>query len=307
MLLVLGLGIFIGLWLGRSTIFDESCRKRELRALQGNPESFDHADQLLNMPNPLASSWGNLGLWSAPELTYPEAAKALARRLAQAAELKAGDSICDLGFGCGDQIRLWFEDFHVRRVSGLNPSSSQNLWAKQLLERTCSDANYELHTADHSALAKSPERWHKILALDCAYHFANWEPFLASAHQHLEPSGLLVLTDLTLGPHTHQGLLSFFLRTLAWMANIPWPHLKSPEAYQKSFEDQGFTVHITDLSTEVFPGIADYLKAFDSRWGRFLRPALRSRYALTAKAAAFAARTGHLRYVLVRAEKQPSP
>src|SRR5687767_11162216 len=76
--------------------------------LFSNPESYYDflGDDVLEKQNsgfrnedkPL---WLNLGYWKEAR-TYPEAAAALARKLADAAQLGPGDRVLDAGFGFGE-------------------------------------------------------------------------------------------------------------------------------------------------------------------------------------------------------------
>ena len=75
---------------------------------------FNLDERLLNlMDGPSDTYWGNLGYWEKAR-TYPQAASALAMRLAEKARLRDAKTIVDIGFGCGDQIHCGW------RHSGLN-------------------------------------------------------------------------------------------------------------------------------------------------------------------------------------------
>ena len=63
--------------------------------------------------------WLNLGYWKTAR-TYPEAATAMARLLAETAKLGPSDELLDVGFGYAEQDFFWLEHFGVKKISGLN-------------------------------------------------------------------------------------------------------------------------------------------------------------------------------------------
>jgi hypothetical protein len=263
------------------------------------PEAFDTSDLFLNLPYPPPSSWGNLGDWTQTD-DYPTAAKQLATRLGHFAELRPGMQVCDLGFGCGDQFRVWQEDFGVGFIRGFNPSQSQYNWAHKQWEEMIKAGKVKIDCAPHLALLKTHDSFDRILALDCAYHFSQREAFLSQAKKHLSREGCLVWTDLLLGDLSCLARLK--VRLFAKLAHIPFANLQTEIDYKSMWSRTGYNLELHDISKNVFPGIARYLDIISQRWCHTLSLPARLRYRITARAARWAAETGGLRYVMLKAQ-----
>jgi hypothetical protein len=151
--------------------------------------------------------------------SYAAACAALATALGVAADLTATDAVLDVGFGRGDQLFLWRDHFRVRHVQGLNSSvlevrHFQRRWRRRQQHEQQrqqqkkhkeelqargqhADAGVEpvgtIDSAVGSATllpAQLNERFDKVLALDCAYHFApSREVFFHQAFAALKAGG----------------------------------------------------------------------------------------------------------------------
>ena len=76
--------------------------------------------------------WGNLGYWQYDD-NYSDACRQLALELGEYALLAEQQRVFDAGFGCGDQILVWYKAFAVSQVSGVNLSVSQTRVAEEKL------------------------------------------------------------------------------------------------------------------------------------------------------------------------------
>ena len=74
-------------------------------------EFFDCQELVLNIQ--INESWANLGLWESGD-SYSQAGRRMAHELGELARLNSSDSILDIGFGNGDQLQLWRQEFRVK-------------------------------------------------------------------------------------------------------------------------------------------------------------------------------------------------
>ena len=201
---------------------------------------------LLNRGFP-GSTWGNLGLWKTAQ-NYPSACEALAALLGESARLVPGCSLVDVGFGYGDQLLVWKRRFGVGRIAGIEVDAAALVEARR---KTAGFGDVAL-SLDESAWGA---RYDRVLALDCAYHFAPRSRFLARAFQALNPGGVLALTDLVL-PGREGGWIR---SRLARACGIPPENLLVREAYAAGLEALGFSdVAIEYLDEEVLGGFSRF-------------------------------------------------
>ncbi|MFM8781028.1 MAG: SAM-dependent methyltransferase, partial [Gemmatimonadota bacterium] len=125
--------------------------------------------------------WTNLGWWEADVRDYATAARALATRVGEAAELRAGDVVVDMACGYGDSLAHWVTAFGVARVVGVEPDPAVSAavrariaaWglADRITVITATAETFDLavHVPDATA----------IVCVDAAYHFRSRGAWLA--------------------------------------------------------------------------------------------------------------------------------
>ncbi len=243
------------------------------------------------------STWGNLGLWTAAQ-DYPEACKALAVRLAQHAQLSAGCRVLDVGFGHGDQLLVWKEQFGAGRITGIETDIAGITAARSKLARF---SDVDLHLGDGKlALPRSKERYDRVLALDCAYHFAPRSAFFAQAFAALLPGGRLALTDLVLavGENPSQ------YKRLAQACGIPPENLLTQQAYAQTLVALGFSnVRFELLDEEVLSGFSRFAMRLLRRHPARALGAGGRQILATAAMAAWLRRGQRVHYMLVSADR----
>lgn len=267
-------------------------------------EFFDTAEIALNKDG---QSWGNLGLWRDGD-HYSDACRELALALGRAADLKEGSHVFDAGFGCGDQLLLWLEHFHVASLQGLNLSTSQTQQAKALLEQHGhAHHGQQLVKGDIDdfglwprAGAPAPDR---ILCLDSAYHFPRRDAFLEHAGRALPSGGRLCLTDFVLGETVLGGARELVQDAMLQASRLPRENLVSTTEYHAVLEQAGFDdIELKDISRAVMRGFAAWWASYRSKAAQ-LPIRSRLKYAVTASFLDWTYRKGALRYLLISARR----
>lgn len=265
-------------------------RMRKLRRLF---EFYGLAEKRLNVAG---KHWGNLGFWSTPAQVgsaqeYSEAAADLAHQLAAKACLDNHSVVLDGGFGCGDQLLLWHQHYHIRKLYGVNWSHSQTDIAQQQLENAGRPTS-----ADQCRFGNvcDPMLWHtyeglginRIMALDCVYHFLDKAYFLRQSirllasccdqesdqesDQEGEHQALLAYTDLLLA--TPWSNMSFWQRTvirlMLKLSRVPVSNLNTLEQTQQQISGETiFSEKIQSYDTEDIS--EQVLQGFSQWWLRF--------------------------------------
>ena len=255
----------------------------------------------------MRSSWGNLGLWEGGSQSYSDACRALALRLAQRARLAPGCSVLDVGFGHGDQLLLWKQQFRVGPITGIEADAAGVAEARRKLEAT-SYTDVTLYL-DASKPDLSHERddchdhhdlYDSVLALDCAYHFAPRSAFFAHAMRTLHPGGVLALTDIVVA----NGAPLDALQRFASLCGIPAENLLTQQAYEKALLDLGFCkVQFENLDDAVLLGFRHFaLRLLLNPWIEAPRVG-RLTVLATAAIMAWLSRKQRVHYLLISAER----
>lgn len=260
---------------------------------------FDTAERALNQEEGGHTAWANFGYWPHAQ-SYPQAARALACLLADSCDLQAGHRLLDMGFGMGEQLQLWQQQYGVRDGVGLNPSASQCAVAHEILPQSSSLQRHCAGVEDLPRLLPG-QSFDRMLALDCAYHFPRRESLLRLLRQHIDAHGRLAWTDVYLPAgtsSTHQRLLR---AALCHISRIPVSNLQSLVSIQAGLQRAGWQLEQQrDITEQVWPPFARW-------WSRYRRqhtvpPRARLKFDLSAAVVARAAKNGLLRYGLFVAQ-----
>ena len=123
---------------------------------------------------------------------------------------------------------------------------------------------------DHPFDPTNPERYDRILATDCAYHFDTRRKFLGQAFAKLEPGhGRIALADICFDS---SALTSWKTRALTFVVQLmPLHNRISKEEYVRQMQsDVGFEdVRCEDITEEVFPEFIKFLKRQGMLWWIF--------------------------------------
>lgn len=248
-------------------------------------------------------TWGNLGLWREGEDDdYAGACTALARAVADAAGLRAGDAVLDLACGAGDELQLWLDTYGAGRVHGveLDPQLAQAARQRVGLRATVQQCS-ALAPAEPPA-APPGAAFDRVLCVDAAYHLRPRAAFLHAAWQALKPGGTLAYTDLCLRPAAGaRGAV--VLRAAARLCGLAADELLDAAAQCARLEALGFAgVQAQPLDDAVLGGFARFVH---QQGRRVMRTALHRdwrRPFLTAKLIGPCRRAG-LGYLLLTATR----
>ena len=203
--------------------------------------------------NPL---WLNLGFWESAR-TYPEAAEAMARLVAEAAQLGPNDALLDVGFGFGEQDFYWLERFGVKHITGLNISPMQvERTQKRAQERGVADRmSLGVGSADGDALCRRLVRQGDGAGVRASLSDARalFRGGISASCARADAS-----RSLTASPSGHKPIsLTTRLVLRHWAS--PVENYYDRQVYAEKLRASGFTnVTCRSIAQGVFPGIIKY-------------------------------------------------
>lgn len=265
-------------------------------------EFFDLAEVKLNRQ---AQHWGNLGFWQYDN-HYSDACQQLAIELAQFAQLEKQQTVFDAGFGCGDQILVWYKGFEVRHVVGINLSVSQTKAARRKLSAAGYLQQSDIQQGDIHRIERPGKagQFDHVLALDCIYHFPNKVLFFRQAEDLLASGGRLTFSDLVVDVDARKNWRFPLVLLMCALSKIPAANMKDRPQLRKILQDQGYqNIEFQDISAEVMMGFAKWYFGAHGPERNKLTLAQRLKYNITARFLNWAYRNNLLSYRLIRADK----
>lgn len=268
--------------------------------------------------NDQGQSWANLGYWKEHN-SYSGACQALARLLAEKTALNSGSRVMDVGYGCGDQLLVWLNEYDVEHIQGINNSKSQTTHAKTklinngysndtkyLIEGNGCDFELWHHLRLKAASPQTLKPLNRVLALDCIYHFTQKQDFLSLCFQYLERNGILGVTDFILNSDRLTISKQLKLKTMLHLSRIPTDNIVTSECYVRQLKRTGFkNIELTDISQHIMPKFKQWLTSTKtSKRYEKLPWQLRLKYQTTAEFLNWAYKNNVLRYIVVTATKE---
>lgn len=244
----------------------------------GVPTDLSHL--YLNMGG---EAWANLGYWKDASC-YSDACKALARQIGKLGELRSDSVVLDLGFGCGEQFRIWEKDYGVpiRNITGINVSRSQFQFTKARYSKQ--EDRPELILGGMEKLTEIPSgSFDRVVALDSFYFFPRRESVVAEIYRILKPGGIFASAEIFLSDRK-LGLWEDWKRSLiATMSRMPKSARTSPEKIIASYSAQGFLFEVLDrIDPYIFLGFSEFLHSKVKESDSILPGSLKTRYKLLA-------------------------
>jgi SAM-dependent methyltransferase len=206
--------------------------------------------------------WRNLGYWTDQTTGLAEACRDLATRLADAADVRCGQAVLDVGCGLGESTYLL-----ARRLRGTGRLVGLDLTPEHIeaARARCPEPGPAFLVGSAVDLPFPPLSFDRVLALECAFHFPDRARFFSEAHRVLRPGGVLGLADVAVGPWVERlmhGADRFtparLRRTLHGLAEdllkMPVANLVAPDRYAAQLRGTGFEpLEVRDVSAHVFP------------------------------------------------------
>lgn len=198
----------------------------------------------------IASDHVHLGYWpTGKSLTWPQAQEAMTRLHLDALDLHDGMKIADIGCGIGGSLRIMNDSLRNATLIGVNIDPRQMEVCHLLAPK---DGN-SLHwiAADAGATGLASLGVDRILSLEAMFHFPRRTAFLTEAARILRPDGLLVCSDILLGPCDDDSARA--CRDLIVEGYGPWPHPSATwQDHITSAKDAGFNLlQTTDISSHI--------------------------------------------------------
>jgi ubiquinone/menaquinone biosynthesis C-methylase UbiE len=263
---------------------------------------------------PGLGSFLNVGWWEEPseEWSPPESfdmtkqCGALVRRVGEKAELGAEANLLDVGFGYGEQDRIFLDEFDCGRITGINITSSQVQEAYRKLDRFVSRDRVALTTGDAVSLPFAASSFNRLIALESPFHFHTRKDFLQEAYRVLKPGSKMVITDIINGYPEGEAPLSDQMMGLVhdYYWQVDDENYCTIDDYRDQLSRAGFNrLHLEDVTERTLvPGLTRYL-----RWRLEKEPAhLRWPAKPFVNWALNFYSSGYLRYVIVTARKPES-
>jgi SAM-dependent methyltransferase len=235
-------------------------RSKDVGAWYGDVVVAWDSLQPVRHPADRPTAWRNLGYWTDRTPGYPEAAAALAGRLADAAGVAAGHDVLDVGCGTGESTVL----LH-RRVGAGARVVGLDLAVEHVARARARGDGPRFVVGSATALPLPDASVDRVLALECAFHFPDRTRFFAEAHRVLRPGGVLGLADVLVSPgfaralagtdRVLPGRVRDSLHGLAAdVLKMPTGNLVDPGRYLAQLRAAGFRVGpVEDVSAHVFP------------------------------------------------------
>lgn len=251
----------------------------------------------------------NVGWWEETESVEPTTeefdmrnrCERLVHEVGSMADLDGSTRLLDVGFGYGEQDRVFLDEFDCGEIVGVNITTKQVRSARDELEDHSKSERLHYHVGDAVELPYDDDSFNCLIALESPFHFHTRGKFLKEAFRVLEPGGRFVATDIINGHPPGKAPLPQRLRGL--LHNTYWQvdrdnHIQ-PSTYERKLEETGFDdVRVNDVSERtLIPGITHYM-----RWRTHRQPAwLRYPMSPLVKWAVDFYKSDYLRYVTVQA------
>ncbi len=244
--------------------------------------------------------WTNLGFWRGVR-RYGEAAQELARRVGEAAKLRAGDVVLDCACGYGDSARLWIEHFGAAHVYAVEPDPAITARITERVHTWGLSDRITVRTmrAEAVVVAEHAPGVTAVVCVDAAYHFQSRRSWLGALAAQLPAGTRLALADLAIARLRYSRLVG----SVARRTGIPEMNLWALNDIEPQLAECGFGLdRLTRCGREVLGGFAGYV--LRAPWRFLSQPSQGGWRAIgTALGILLARRGKRLEYVTVAAHR----
>jgi MPBQ/MSBQ methyltransferase len=182
-----------------------------------------------------AARWVHLGHWDEPQAAGSERAdfgRAQARLdeiLVEMADLRAGQSVLDVGCGLGATLESINRRMSGMALTGLNIDARQLELCRGIEAVNGNTLSWKEGDACHLPFADAS--FDRLLCIEAMFHFASRRAFFAEAARVLRPGGVLVASDIVVSPAARERDTPGFPIAASIDAGFgPWPDLWSRDA-----------------------------------------------------------------------------